>query len=61
MITFQRSQQPKPFGVPDLFFQPLDNSNWTMLDLRWDSLMIQGYVVFSLIQELFAQKDRTLK
>ena len=61
LIIFQRSQRPKPFGVPDLFFQPLDNSNWTMLDLRWDSLMIQGHAVFSLIQELFAQKDRTLK
>ena len=46
LIIFQRSQQPKPFGVPDLFFQPLDNSNWTMLDLRWGSLMIQGHVFF---------------
>ena len=46
MITFQRSQQPKPFGVPDLFFQPLDNSNWTMLDLRWGSLIFQGHVFF---------------
>ena len=46
MIIFQRSQRPKPFGVPDLFFQPLDNSNWTMLDLRWGSLIIQGHVVF---------------
>ena len=44
LIIFQRSQQPKPFGVPDLFFQPLDNSNWTMLDIRWDSLKIQGHV-----------------
>ena len=46
LIIFQRSQRPKPFGVPDLFFQPLDNSNWTMLDLRWGSLIIQGHVVF---------------
>ena len=46
LIIFQRSQRPKPFRVPDLFFQPLDNSNWTMLDLRWDSLMIQGYALF---------------
>ena len=46
LIIFQRSQRPKPFGVPDLFFQPLDNSNWTMLDLRWGSLKIQGHVFF---------------
>ena len=46
LIIFQRSQRPKPFGVPDLFFQPLDNSNWTMLDLRWDSLIIRGHFVF---------------
>ena len=46
LIIFQRSQRPKPLGVPDLFFQPLDNSNWTMLDLRWGGLIIQGHVVF---------------
>ena len=61
LIIFQRSQRPKPFGVPDLFFQPLDNSNWTMLDLRWDSNSFQRISVI-ISRGLFSfQKDFTFK
>ena len=46
--TVTRSPRPKPLGFPpDLFFPLLDmdNSNWTMLDLRYSRLMAQGHSV----------------
>ena len=45
-IRLRRPPRPKPLVVCDLFFQPLDNSNWTMRDLRWVALRSRYFCLF---------------
>ena len=47
---FTRSPLPSPDGGPDLFYQPVDKSNWTMLDI--------GFVKSHLVNQQYFLRHR---
>ena len=53
---FSRSPTPIPDGGPDLFYQPLDKSQWTMLDIRWDQIFGTSWSYF-MVWEVLSQED----